>query len=60
MMWFPTRSITNQAAQLQKHGVQSRIVLVDNFFHFFEINFFCFVFAVSDLVHDVEAIHGLC
>ena len=31
------------------------------FFRIFEIYFFfCFFVAMSDLVHDVEAIHGLC
>ena len=30
-----------------------------NFFRIFEIIIFCFVVAMSDLVHDVEAIHGL-
>ena len=29
-------------------------------FCIFEIKFFCFVVAVSDLAHDVEALHGLC
>ena len=31
-----------------------------NFFVFFLIIYFCFVVAMSDLVYDVEAIHGLC
>ena len=26
----------------------------------FENKLFCFVFAMSDLMHNVEAIHGLC
>ena len=30
-----------------------------NFFEFFIIIFFCFVFAIFDLVHDVEAIFHL-
>ena len=29
-------------------------------FYDFEIKLFCFVFAMSDLAHHVEAIHGLC
>ena len=29
------------------------------FFEFLKL-FFCFVVAICDLVHDVEAIHGLC
>ena len=30
------------------------------FFCIFEIKRFCFVVAMSDLVHDMEVIHGLC
>ena len=30
------------------------------FFRIFEIIIFCFVVALYDLVHDVEAIHDLC
>ena len=30
------------------------------FFHIFEIKLFYFVLGMSDLVHDVETIHGLC
>ena len=41
-------------------GVQNRQVLVINFFPIFEIKLFCFVVAMSDLVHNVDAIHGLC
>ena len=42
-------------------GVQHRMVLVVNFFKFLKILFFfCFVVAMCDLLHDVEAIHGLC
>ena len=29
-------------------------------FHNFEIKLLCFVVAMHDLVHDAEAIHGLC
>ena len=38
--------------------VQQRQVLVVNFCSF-EIKF-CFVVAMSDIVHDVETMHGLC
>ena len=31
------------------------MILVVNFFLNFEIDFLCFVFAICDLVHDVEA-----
>ena len=37
-----------------------RMVLVVNFFEFLKKFFFCFVVAICDLQHDVEAIHGLC
>ena len=46
--------------RLFKHGVQHRMVLVDNFFRIFQIIIFCFVADMCDLVHDVEAIHWLC
>ena len=41
------------------HRVQRRIVSVDNFFRIFEIINFCFVVAICDLVHAVEAMNGL-
>ena len=43
-------------------GVPRRMVLVVNFFRFFKLFLFCFVVAISYLVHDVDAtcIHGLC
>ena len=34
-------------------------VLVVSFFCIFEIIIFCFVVVVSDLVHYVEAMHGI-
>ena len=37
-----------------RQWVQHRMVLVVNFL------FFCFVVAIFDLVHDVEALHDLC
>ena len=40
-------------------GVQRRMVLVVNFIEFFEMNFVGAFVVVSDLVYDVEAIHGL-
>ena len=47
---------------MQFPGVQLRMIFIG---HFFFSNLkkninFCFVFAIVDLVHDVEAIHGLC
>ena len=41
-------------------GLQRRWVLVGFFFMFFIIKLFCFIVAMGDLVHDVEAIHDLC
>ena len=42
-----------------KQGVQCSMVLVVIFFPNFEIIIFCFVVAIFDLVHDLEAIHDL-
>ena len=41
------------------HGVQGKMIAVDNFFVFFEIFIFCFVVAICDLVHAVEATYDL-
>ena len=41
------------------HGVQCRMISEVNFFRIFEIIIFCFVFAIYDLVHDVETIFHL-
>ena len=41
------------------HGVQRRMISVDNFFRIFGIFFFCFFVAICDLVHDVETIFHL-
>ena len=40
-------------------GVQHRMVLVVNLFVFFKIIIFCFVTAIFDQVHGVEAIFHL-
>ena len=40
-------------------GVRRGMVLVVKFFGSLKL-FFCFVVAMSDLVHDVEATDGLC
>ena len=56
-----------KSAEIQRpyplgHGGRHRMVLFV-FFSIFEIKvflfFFCFV-VIFDLVHDVDAIHGLC
>ena len=44
---------------VSKHGVQRRMISVDNFFRIFEIIIFCFAVAICDLVHAVEATYGL-
>ena len=41
------------------HGMQRRKILVVNFFRIFDIIIFCFVVAICDLVHSVEAMYGL-
>ena len=41
------------------HGVQRRMISVDNFFRIFEVIICCFVVAICDLVHAVEATYGL-
>ena len=40
-------------------GVQCRMVLVVNFFVFLKLNVFCFVAAILNPVHDLEAIFHL-
>ena len=39
--------------------VQRRMISVDIFFRIFEIIIFCFVVAICDLVHDVDAMYGV-
>ena len=46
-----------QLAELM-HGVQRRMISVDDFFRIFEIIIFCVV-AICYLVHDVETIFHL-
>ena len=41
------------------HRVQRRMISVDNLFVFLRLLFFCFVVAICDLVHTVEATYGL-
>ena len=41
------------------HGVQRRMISVDHFFVFFGVIIFCFVVAICDLVHAVEAMYSL-
>ena len=41
------------------HGVQRKIISVDNFFVFLRFFFFCFDVAICDIVHAVEATYDL-
>ena len=41
------------------NGLQRWMMSVVNFFRIFEIIIFCFVFAICDLVHAVEAMYGI-
>ena len=41
------------------HGVQRRMISVDNIFRIFEIINFCFDVAICDLVHDVKTMFHL-
>ena len=43
----------------ENHGVQRKMISVDNFFRIFEIIIFCFAVAICDLVHAVEAMYSL-
>ena len=52
------QNVQNRSRPPQQ-GVQDRMVLVVNFFRFFENIFFCFVVAMFNLMHDVEAIFPL-
>ena len=45
----------NNKLDLGKHGVQRRMISVDNFFVFLRLLFF----AICDLVHAVEAMYRL-
>ena len=55
--------LSSQIAAFQthwpNHWVQRKMISVDNFFSIFEIIIFCFVVAICDLVHAVEATYGL-
>ena len=51
--------ITEKKKMGHTHGVQRRMISVDNFSVLFEIIIFCFVVAICDLVRDVETIFHL-
>ena len=50
---------TASSSSSSKGYNQLRLVLVVIFFKFLELHFFCFVAAICDLVHDMEAIFHL-
>ena len=54
-----TKSYVTHVANPLKHGVQCKMISVDNSFVFFEIIIFCFVVAICDLVHAVDATYGI-
>ena len=41
------------------HGVQRRMISVDNCFRIFEIIIFCFVVSICDLVHAMKSMYSL-
>ena len=41
------------------HGVQRRMISVVIFSYILDYYFFCFVVAICDLVHAVEAMYGI-
>ena len=57
----PTKTATfdGHAKPSLSTGCKHMMISVDNFFRIFEIIIFCFVFAICDLVHDVEIIFHL-
>ena len=52
-----TKSLTTKTDYI--HGVQRRMISVDNFFRIFEVIIFCFVVAICYLEHAVDATYGL-
>ena len=57
---LPTVINTSRSGSIfHTHGVQRRMISVVNFFRFFEIIMFCFVVAMCNLVHAVDAMYGL-
>ena len=52
-------SCSHLREHLRTHGVQRRMISVDNFFVFFRFIIFCFVVAICDLVHAVKAMYDL-
>ena len=51
--------VTCQDASKQCHGVQRSMISVVIFFVFLRLLLFCFIYAICDLVHDVETIFHL-
>ena len=59
-IYYHYKNIVLRVRSFLMQGIQRFMVLVVMFFDFFLNDFFGFVVAIYDLVHDVEAIHGLC
>ena len=55
----PERSFSHDAAHVYYKGYNVREFCC-KLFRIFEIKLLCFVVAMSDLVHDVDAMHDLC
>ena len=51
--------IPQDRLDVKKQWVQLRMFLVVNFFDILKLRFFCFVFAIYSLAHDMKAIHCL-
>ena len=56
---FLVTQCTDGDCTLHRQGMQHRMISVVNVFRIFEIIIFCFVVAICDLVHAVEAMHDL-
>ena len=57
VIFMDKNRLTHDEDQFQR--VQPSVGFSGQFFRIFKIISFCFVVARFDLVHDVEAIHGL-
>ena len=58
-MHFSPTGITISKMVPVIHGVQHRMISVDNFFCIFEIFIFCFVVAILNRMQAVEAMYSL-
>ena len=57
---YTCTAIKEESIQMkQVHGEQRRMISVDNLFFLLRLLFFCFVVAICDLLHAVEATYDL-